>query len=97
MPFRPERTSCEPCPNLLMDIVNINGECETCPEGSFPNGIRHSCIQCQADEILSFDDSCKKCPEGMVPSSNRKFCKPCPKTMIANEGVCQPCPNPDKE
>ena len=95
-PFSPDRRVCEPCPNEK-DIVNTNGECETCQEGSFPNGERNSCSECKPNEIVNFDGSCNGCPDGFIPNENRRFCYRCPKSLIANGGVCTPCPNPEKE
>ena len=80
-----------------MHIVNINGECESCPDGAFPNGDRNSCSKCKPEEIVHFDGSCKSCPEGFIPNENRRFCKRCPKNLIANEGLCKACPMPEKE
>ena len=94
--FSDDRRTCEPCPTLK-DIVDDNGKCATCAEGSFPNGLRNSCSQCQVDEKVDFDGSCKKCPHGFVPDEFRRHCKPCPKSLIAEEGVCNSCPNPEKE
>ena len=94
--LRPDRRECVPCPTLN-DVVNVNGDCETCPEGSFPNGERNSCSECQPDEIVAFDGSCKRCPDGFVPNYNRRFCKRCPMSLIANAGICEPCPNPETE
>ena len=96
LPFSPERRECEPCPNID-DIVNSDGICEPCPEGSFPNGERNSCSECKPNEIVNFDGSCKSCPEGYIPIGNRRFCKRCPKSLIASEGLCKSCPNPEKE
>ena len=81
----------------LKDFVNEDGQCETCGEGLFPNGEKNGCLHCQADEIALSDDSCKKCPNGYIPSTNRDHCKLCPKTLIAIEGRCDPCENPEKE
>ena len=94
--LRPHRRECEHCPTLN-DIVNITGDCETCPEGSFPNGKRTECFICKADEIISYDGLCKRCAEGLIPNENHRFCIPCPKSLIANEGVCKTCPDPEKE
>ena len=96
LPYSPDRRECEPCPNE-MNIVNTNGECEVCPNDSFPNGERNSCSECKPDEIVDYDDSCKRCPDGFVPNTNRRFCFRCPKSLIAKGGVCESCPNPDKE
>ena len=49
-----------------MNIVNANGECEVCPDDSFPNGERNSCSECKPDEIVDYDGSCKRCPDGFV-------------------------------
>ena len=95
-PFSPERRICEPCPNEK-DIVNTNGECQTCQEGSFPNGERTMCFPCKPEEIILFDGSCKLCPVGSVPTANHKFCMSCPKSLIASGGVCTSCPDPIKE
>ena len=92
----PERRVCEPCPTI-MDIVDFNGECTTCAEGSYPNGERTSCSECKPDEKVNYDGSCKRCPDGFVPNENRRFCKRCPINLIANGGLCIPCDNPDKE
>ena len=94
--LRPNRRECVPCPTLN-DVVNVNGDCETCPEGSFPNGDRTSCFLCKADEIIFYDDSCKRCPDGLIPNANRKFCVSCPKSLIADGGMCKSCPNPTTE
>ena len=80
-----------------MNIVNVNGECEQCAEGSFPNGLRNSCSKCQVDEKVDFNGSCKKCPDGYVPDKYRRHCIKCPKSLIAEEGVCNKCPIPEKE
>ena len=96
LPLRPDRTSCEHCPTM-MDIVNINGTCETCPEGSFPNGERTSCSECKPHEIVNYDGSCKSCPDGFIPNENRRFCYRCPKSLIADGGLCKQCPNPEIE
>ena len=93
---RPHRLECEHC-TTFNDIVNITGDCVTCPEGSFPNGKRTACFHCKADEIISYDGSCKRCPEGLIPNEIHRFCIACPKSLIANEGVCITCPNPEKE
>ena len=92
----PDRRACEPC-SSINDIVNSNGECEPCPEGSFPDGERRSCSHCKADEKVNFDGSCKRCPDGFVPTENHKFCKQCWRSLIAVDGICQPCPNQEKE
>ena len=81
----------------INDIVNITGQCETCAEGSFPNGERTSCFLCKPDEIVSYDGSCKRCPDGLIPNKNHRFCVSCPKSLIAKGGVCVPCTNPEKE
>ena len=94
--LRPHRLECEHC-ETLNDIVNITGHCETCPEGSFPNRERTACFICNADEIISFDGSCKRCPEGLIPNENHRFCIACPKSLIASEGMCKRCKNPEKE
>ena len=93
---RPHRRECEHCQSLN-DIVNITGDCETCPEGSFPNGERTACFDCKSDEIIDFYGSCKRCPEGLIPNENRRFCIACPKSLIANDGMCKTCPDPEKE
>ena len=82
---------------MLKDIVDMNGTCVTCEEGSFPNGKRNSCSKCQADEFLTFEDKCKKCELGHIPSESRKFCIKCATTLIANEGACTSCASPNKE
>ena len=69
----------------------------TCPEGSYPNGLRNSCSQCKADEKVDFDGTCKRCPDGFVPTENHRHCKPCFKSLFADEGMCKPCPNPETE
>ena len=81
----------------MNDIVNINGECETCSEGSFPNGKRTSCSECKPHEIVNYDGSCKSCPDGFIPNENRRFCYRCPKSLIADGGLCKQCPNPEIE
>ena len=68
-----------------------------CPEGQYPNGDRYSCSLCKPEERIHWDDSCKSCPDGYVPSKDRKICKPCAKSLIAKEGICQSCPDPAKE
>ena len=77
--------------------MNLNGKCEECPEGLYPNGYKTSCSQCRADEVIDFDGFCQKCQDGFVPVENRKFCKPCPKGLIATGGICALCPNPEKQ
>ena len=94
--FSPDRRGCEHCPTAK-DIVNATGQCQTCDEGSFPNGERNSCSECKPDERVDFDGSCKKCQEGFVPTENRRYCIRCPKSLIANEGMCKACGNPKKE
>ena len=93
----PDRTECKACPNQLKDIINTNGQCEECPEGMIPNGVKNACTKCQPEDILLFDDSCKSCPKGFIPSLNRRHCKACPKGQIADGGVCKSCQNPDTE
>ena len=66
-------------------------------EGWFPNGERSSCFLCKADEIVYYDGSCKRCPDGLIPNENHRFCVACPKSLIANGGVCISCPKPEKE
>ena len=94
--FSLDRKVCEAC-NDTSYIVNTNGECVPCPEGSFPNGLRNKCFPCKAEEIILYDGSCKTCEESYVPSNNHKFCKPCLKNLVAKDGACQPCPDPNKE
>ena len=96
LPYSDDRTICEACENDN-DIVNLNGKCETCPEGEHPNGQRDSCSLCKANEIIDFDDICQPCPDGFVPSENRRFCRPCPKGSIAKDGICQACEDPEKQ
>ena len=80
-----------------MDIVDTNGECQTCATGSYPNGERNSCSECKPNEKVDYDGSCRRCPDGFVPNQNRRFCIRCPKSLIANEGMCRSCPIPEKE
>ena len=97
LPHSPDRRECEPCPNVEREIVNNNGDCEECPEGSFPNGEKRACSKCKPDEIIGYKDSCKRCPNGFVPNENRRFCFRCSKSLFADEGICKSCPNPSKE
>ena len=96
LPSRPDRRICEACPSIS-DIVNIHGECEPCAEGSFPNGERTACFSCQADEIILYDGSCKRCQDGSIPNEIHRFCVSCPKSLIAKGGICESCPDPNKE
>ena len=82
---------------MLQDIVDSDGNCTTCEEGTFPNGNKDSCSKCQPDEFLTFQDKCKKCSVGHIPSENRQFCKKCPTTLITYKGACTSCTNPTKE
>ena len=87
---------CVACPTQF-DIVNVTGQCETCPEGSFPNGVRDKCFPCQANEIILYDGSCQRCDQGYVPSKNHKYCKSCPKHLVIDDGACKFCPKPETE
>ena len=93
--FRPDRRSCVPCPDPSY-IVNIDGSCEKCQEGSFPSAERTFCSPCQADEV-NLDGVCLRCPDGLIPSDNKEKCIRCSPNLIANEGLCKTCPNPETE
>eukprot|EP01051_Picozoa_sp_SAG22_P030261 SAG22_NODE_11643_length_475_cov_13.138298_1_plen_141_part_01 len=85
-------TGCVQCEEFGTQISPDALECVLCPDGTYPNHNRTSCLTC-ADGHIGLLGVCTRCPDGTYVNAARNECLECPALQAGREGYCDQCPN----